>query len=111
MASTSEEATIYVIKRKKDFPIPQQFQEKYIQITDLSDPSNNIHEDKKVIILYKYATPLFGNYEKEFMYHGTLIRSEKMSANHIGIQDYNKGAPVFLSKKRFKNRFELYIEK
>jgi hypothetical protein len=101
------EDPIYVLKRKKDFPIPQQFQEKYIQITDFSDPSNNFAE-KKVIILYKYAAPLFGNYEKEFMYHGTLY---KIDTNHIGIQDYNKGAPVFLSKKRFKNRFELYIEK
>ncbi len=114
----------YVLKTKRNFPTPSIFKEKYrmlnyteiLEIKDHEHPndkdSSNNYIGKEVIILYKYPKPLFGNYEKDFMYRGHLIASQKANmsyATHIWFTNYIKKEPVFLSKKRFINQLEFYI--
>lgn len=109
----------YVLKRKRNFPTPSVFKEKYrmlnyteiLEIKDHEDSSNN-YIGKEVIILYKYPKPLFGNYEKDFMYRGHLIASQKVNMSyetHIWFTNHIKKEPVFLSKKRFIDQLEFYI--
>ena len=119
----------YVLKRKQNFPTPSVFKEKYrmLNYTEIleikddkdvndkdpndKDPSNN-YIGKEVIILYKYPKPLFGNYEKDFMYRGHLIASQKANMSyetHIWFTNHIKKEPVFLSKKRFIDQLEFYI--
>jgi hypothetical protein len=119
----------YVLKRKQNFPTPSVFKEKYrmlnyteiLEIKDYKDPDDkdlndkdpsNNYIGKEVIILYKYPKPLFGNYEKDFMYRGHLIASQKANMSyetHIWFTNYIKKEPVFLSKKRFIDQLEFYI--
>jgi hypothetical protein len=109
----------WMIQRKKGFPLPHEFREKYVplhekEILECSeDPKSKMNYiGKEVIVLYKYPTPVFGTYEKEFMYRGHFLPAENLCLSyhtHIWIQDIPSGRSIFLSKKRFPSQLEAFL--
>jgi hypothetical protein len=101
-----EERIIYVLKRKTGFPLPSEFYNKYRKMT-MEEVSTHIN--KEVIILYKYKYPLFGNYEKEFLYRGVLILP--ITEKHLWISVNGSKNYIFITKTRFESELEAYILK
>jgi len=101
-----EEPIVYILQRKKGFPLPSQFKNTYRQM-EMEEASTQIN--KEIIIVYKYPKPLFGNYGKEFLHKGFLITPK--SENHIWLHAHPYKKEIFLTKKRFSSELEAYIMK